>query len=33
VIQDILESSQSNLDNSLLNLRRAAILDNKVSEL
>jgi hypothetical protein len=29
VIQDILESSQSNLDNSLLNLRRAAILDNK----
>lgn len=33
IIQDILESSQSNLDRSLLNLRRAVILDRKISEL
>jgi hypothetical protein len=33
VLQDILESSQSNLDESLLNLRRAFVLDNKIADL
>jgi hypothetical protein len=33
VIQDILESSQSNLDRALLSLRRISILETKISEL